>query len=159
MLRRDPGRIPAVRTDVITLLDALRAAERAGAQAVGRWIATCEDPRLRGGLRVIQARDDGHATLAEERLRALGGAPAAEPTRELVALCDLVADPAISDRSKLAMLMARAPTPGRAPLGALVRRAEVDAETRALLVAIDDDERASLAWLRQIAEQLGREDH
>ena len=39
------------------LLDELQAAEEAGAEALGLWIAGCDDPRLRGGLRVIRARD------------------------------------------------------------------------------------------------------
>src|SRR5207302_254456 len=74
MLRQDAA---PERARVIGLLDAFQAAERAGAEAVGRWIAACSDPRLRGGLRVIRARDARHAALAEARLRALGGEPAA----------------------------------------------------------------------------------
>src|SRR5437899_6489754 len=109
------------RARVIGLLDAFRAAERAGAEAVGRWIGACGDPRLRGGLRVIRARDARHAALAEARLRALGGVPGARPTRELSALCGVVADPGVSDRSKLAMLVRRLPEPDETPLVALVR--------------------------------------
>ena len=145
------------RARVIELLDAFQAAERAGAEAVGRWIAACADPRLRGGLRVIRARDARHAALAEARLRALGGVPAAEPSRELAALCGVVADPGVSDRSKLAMLVGRLPGPDDPPLGALVQDADGDAETQALLATIIDDERASLRWLRAIREALERE--
>jgi len=145
------------RARVIGLLDAFQAAERAGAEAVGRWIAACADPRLRGGLRVIRARDARHAALAEARLRALGGEPGARPSRELAALCGVVADPGVSDRSKLAMLIGRLPGPDDAPLGALVRDADGDAETQALLATIVDDERASLRWLRGMREALERE--
>src|SRR5207237_9593744 len=118
---------------VIEFLDAFQAAERAGAEAVRRWIAACADARLRGGLRVIRARDARHAALAEARLRALGGEPAARPSRELAALCGVVADPGVSDRSKLAMLIGRLPGPDDAPLGALVHDADGDAEAQALL--------------------------
>jgi hypothetical protein len=154
MLRHDAA---PERARVIGLLDAFQAAERAGAEAVGRWIAACSDPRLRGGLRVIRARDARHAALAEARLRALGGEPAARPSRELAALCGVVADPGVSDRSKLAMLIGRLPGPDDAPLGALVHDADGDAETQALLATIVDDERASLRWLRGMRDALERE--
>ncbi|HLY36714.1 MAG TPA: hypothetical protein VKU61_01675 [Candidatus Binatia bacterium] len=154
MLRQDAA---PERARVIGLLDAFQAAERAGAEAVGRWIAACSDPRLRGGLRVIRARDARHAALAEARLRALGGEPAARPSRELAALCGVVADPGVSDRSKLAMLIGRLPGPDDAPLGALVHDADGDAETQALLATIVDDERASLRWLRGMRDALERE--
>lgn len=154
MLRQDAA---PERARVIELLDAFQAAERAGAEAVGRWIAACADPRLRGGLRVIRARDARHASLAEARLRALGGVPAARPSRELAALCGVVADPGVSDRSKLAMLIGRLPGPDDAPLGAIVEDADGDAETQALLATIIDEERASLRWLRGIRETLERE--
>src|SRR5438045_41280 len=106
MLRPSPG---SERARVIGLLDAFQAAERAGVEAVGRWIVACADARLRGGLRVIRARDRRHAALAEARLRSLGGVPGARPSRELAALCGVVADPGVSDRSKLALLLGRLP--------------------------------------------------
>ena len=159
MLRHDAGRMPPAPADVVELLDAFQAAERVGAAAVGRWLATCEDPRLRGGLRVIRARGLRHAALAEQRLRALGGAPSAHVSRGLLALCEVVGDPGVSDRSKLAMLTARAPTEGRSPLATAVDRLAGDPETRALLATIAEDERASLAWLgkmRAVLEGEGR---
>ena len=154
MLQPAPG---SVRARVIGLLDSFRAAERAGAEAVGRWIGACGDPRLRGGLRVIRTRDARHAALAEDRLRALGGVPGAEPSRELAALCGVVADPGVSDRSKLAMLLGRLPGPDDGPLLAIVNDAEGDAETQALLATIIDDERASIRWLREMRDTLERE--
>jgi len=154
MLRPRPG---AERTRVIGLLDAFQAAERAGVEAVGRWIVTCDDPRLRGGLRVIRARDRRHAVLAEARLRSLGGVPLAEPGRELAALCGVVADPGVSDRSKLALLLGRLPAREGTALDELAREAEGDAETHALLETITDDERASVRWLRHMHEALERE--
>jgi hypothetical protein len=154
MLRQD-GR---ERTRVIGVLDAFQAAERAGADAVERWIAACADARLRGGLRVIEARDRRHAALAEARLRALGGVPAAEPSRDLAAVCVVVADPAVSDRSKLAMLCARFATSGdEAALDHVVRLVAGDPETHGLLASIGDDERASVRWLAGMHALLERE--
>lgn len=154
MLRHEGGRERAL---VIGLLDEFQAAERVGADALGRWIAVCVDPRLRGGLRVIRARDAGHAALVTARLRALGGVPAAEPSRELEALCGVVAAEGVSDRSKIATLVARFPAAVHDPLAELVARIEGDDETRALLQTIADDERVSLRWLRHMAELVARE--
>lgn len=154
MLRQDAGR---ERAWVIGLLDDFQAAERAGAEALGRWIVACGDARLRGGLRVIRARDRRHAALAEARLRALGGVPAANPSPELVALLGVVADPGVSDRAKLAMLLARVAAPEDGPLDEFLRRVEGDAETRALLETIGEEERMSLRWLRTISDALARE--
>jgi hypothetical protein len=155
MLRQEHPGPDAAR--VIGLLDAFQAAERAGAEAVGRWIAGCADARLRGGLKVIRARDARHAALAEARLRALGGVPAARVGRELAALCGVVADPGVSDRSKLAMLIGRLPTSDDAPLGRLVQEVRGDAETHGLMETIADDERASLRWLRGMSHVLEQE--
>lgn len=147
----------SVREDLIALLDAFQAAERAGAEAVERWIAVCADARLRGGLRVISTRDRRHADLAAARLREMGGTPAAQVSRDLAALCRVVADPGVSDRSKLAMLLARFPAGADGPLADLVRRIHDDPETRALLETIDDDERASVGWLRRMRDLLDAE--
>jgi hypothetical protein len=146
--------MPSERARVIELLDALQAAERAGAEAIDRWLAACRDPRLRGGLRVIRALDRRHAALAEGRLRALGGAPVARPSRDLAALCGVLADPGVSDRSKLALLVGRLPREREVPLLQVANGLEVDPETRALLETMGDDERASLGWLRAMGKVL-----
>jgi hypothetical protein len=153
-MRRQERPMASDGTELMDILDAFQAAERAGAEALERWIGFCADARLRGGLRVIRTRDRRHAALAEARLRELGGIPIAEPSRELAALCGVVADPGVSDRSKLVMLLARFPDLGASPLVDLCRRVESDAETRALLETIGDDERSSLAWLRRMRDAL-----
>src|SRR2546428_9635536 len=94
MLRPPPG---SERARVIWLLDAFQAAERAGVEAVGRWIVACADARLRGGLRMIRARDRRHAPPAEARLRSLGGVPGARPGPEPAAPCGVGARPGGSD--------------------------------------------------------------
>jgi hypothetical protein len=142
---------------VIAILDAFQAAERAGAEAVGQWLAACRNPRLRGGLRVVCERDRRHAVLVEARLRALGGEPTAQPSRDLAALCGVLADPGVSDRSKVVLLVDRVPPNRDQPLAELVRRVEGDAETRALLETIGDDERLSLRWLREMSETLAHD--
>ncbi len=152
-----PGAAPAERAQVVELLDEFQAAERAGAAAISRWAAVCANPRLRAGLRVIEVRDRGHAAVAEARLRALGGEPSADVNRPLATLCALIADPRVPDRSKLSMLLSRFPAEVEDTLRDFARRIESDAETRALLEAIGDDERASIRWLHEMRESLERD--
>jgi hypothetical protein len=140
------------RARVITLLDELQAAERAGAEALGHWLAVCREPAVRGGLKVIRARDLSHAVLAEARLQALGGVPAAQVSRGLAALCTVLAAPEVADRSKVAILLARFPAGVHDPFAEVIRRIEHDGETRALLETIGDDERASLGWLMEMRD-------
>ena len=141
-------------TALIPLLDALQAAERAGADALERWIASCREPRLRGGLRVICARDRSHAALAEARLRALGGVPTATVGPELQAVCGVVADPAVPDRTKLALLITRLAGGVEGTLEHAVRTSAVDVETRGVLAAIGEDDLASFRWLRALHDAL-----
>src|SRR2546425_13316293 len=98
MLRPPPG---SERARVIWLLDAFQAAERAGVEAVGRWIVVCADARLRGGVRMIRARDRRPPPPAQARPRSLGGVPRARPSPELAPPCGLVARPGASGPSKL----------------------------------------------------------
>src|SRR3989442_1463179 len=150
--------MPSERARVLALLDELQAAERAGAEALGQWMTVCRDPRLRGGLRVIRARDAGHAALAEGRLRARGGVPRAGAGRNLAALCGVLAAPDISDRAKVALLLGRFPAETYDPFADIIRQIEHDSETRTLLETIGDDERASLGWLRERRDVPAPED-
>ena len=143
--------------EIVGLLDEFQAAERAGAEAVERWVPVCQDARLRGGLKVIRTRDRGHASLAEARLRALGGVPSARVGRELAALLAMLASPAVADRAKLTALLARFPGQLDDPLANVVHQIDQDDETRSLLETIADDERTSLAWLRRMSEMLEHE--
>jgi hypothetical protein len=144
--------MPATGVSPQALLDELQAAEAAGAEALARWCASCTDAGLRGGLRVIQARDAAHARLAQRRLAALGGVPHGTVSRELDQLCGVLAAPEVSSRSKLTILLARFPTP-RAESPAPAARDPGDDETRALIATIRDDDRASVRWLHEIGER------
>src|SRR5262245_38503509 len=134
-----------------TLLDELQAAEEAGAEALGLWIATCDHPRLRGGLRVIRARDRAHARIARRRL----GAPGIgqhRPASVGQSLHGLLAAPDVSNRSKLAILLSRFPAKVGDALPETIAALDDD-ETRAVLETIYDDDRASLRWLREMADE------
>ena len=138
-------------TPVLALLDELQAAEQAGAAALGRWIACCQDPVLRGGLRVMHARDVAHAELARGRLVELGGSAHAAVAPRLDALSALLGSSSSSDRVKLGLLLARFPEGARDPLDGALAAIESDDETRALLDGVRDDDRLGLDWLHVIA--------
>lgn len=140
------------RSRVLALLDELHATESAGAAAMTRWSAMAADPTLRGGLRVIAARDAAHGALALARLRALGGVPERAPSPARTELLRLVEAPGATDAAKLRALVARLP----ADRGDRVQEATAgiveDLETRALIETMSDDDRVSLAWLRAVGE-------
>ena len=156
--------VRADQAPVLALLDELQAAEQVGALALGRWITSCHDPVLRGGLRAMRARDVAHAGLARARLEELGGSPHAVVAPRLDALCALLGSSGSSDRVKLGILLARFPEGARDPLARVLAELEPDDETRALLDGLRDDDRLSLDWLHGIAqappvvprERLGR---
>ena len=103
---------------------------------------------------MICARDRSHAALAEARLRALGGVPTATANGELLAVCGIVGDPQVSDRTKLTVLLARLAGGVEGTIAAVAQKSRDDAETHALLIAIGEDDRASLRWLRDINDTL-----
>ena len=71
------------RHDVAAFLDALRAAESAGADVLNAWVTVCTLDELRGGLRAIAEREAVHAELIAGRLRDLG-APCTATVNELL---------------------------------------------------------------------------
>ena len=146
--------MPASRVSPQALLDHLQAAEAVGAEALGLWLATCDDPALRGGLRVIAARDAAHARLARARLAALGAAATLDAPRDLQSLRGVLGAPDVSSRSKLAIVLARFPGGRSERLPSSVRDLDDD-YTRALLEAMRDDDRASLRWLHEVGDALG----
>jgi hypothetical protein len=144
--------MPGDKLTLPALLDELQAAEEAGAEALGLWIATCDDHRLRGGLRVIRARDQAHARLARRRLAAIGGDTVQSAPRQVQSLCGVLAASDVSNRSKLAILLSRFPVRADDAMPDVVAALEDD-ETRALLEVVHDDDRASLRWLREAGEE------
>jgi hypothetical protein len=139
-------------SDVLEFLDDLQAAEHAGAATLERWIAVCADPLLRGGLRVLRARDEAHAALALARLRELGGQPRQGVSPGLDALCSALGSDGVSDRAKLGMLLARFPRKASDPFAAVACPADGDDETRALLEAVSREDRLSVEWLRMVED-------
>jgi len=136
---------------VLRFLDALRAAEAAGAAVVDAWVAVCPLPSLRGGLRTIAEREAGHAALLEERLRELGGTCDAAIAEEMrAAALARFGSPEVSDEEKLALVLVRYPEEGtvRRPIAHVLELLDPDLETRELLRLVAEGEGATVAWLR-----------
>jgi len=147
------------RDEILGFLDRLRALESAGEQAFGGWIRTCEDDRLRGGLRTIQLREASHARLLGDRMEALGGSIGdgglegrAQKT------VDCLASDAIPDHEKLREFLSYYPDveAALAPIHEMADRLGPDHETRALLETIAADERATLDFLHAECARLGK---
>ncbi len=156
----DPGRqltTGSPRERVVHFLDQFRAGEALGEASLGAWIAVCTDAELRGALRTVQAREASHARLLAERIKELGGAPRFEiddATHERVMQGS--ASTERSDADKVRAFVARFPDPDRAlaPILAVADHLDDDPETRALLRAIAEDERATLAFFHATAARL-----
>jgi hypothetical protein len=140
-------------TRALALLDDLWASERAGSAALTAWLGQCREPALRGGLRVVLGRDASHATLAAQRMRALGSEPCSEASPSVRRLCTIIEATDVSDRAKLAVLMSRFPRGAQDPVLEALAQLDGDRETRALIETIGADDQASLSWLRAVANE------
>ena len=155
-LRGDGGALTS--REIQDFLDQYRAAEALGEAAFGAWIATCRDACLRGGLRTAQLREGSHARLLEARLKELGGSPRCElPESVHESFFGVLASAEKTDAEKLECFFAQVDTEQvLRQLGEKADRMGRDVETQALLRTIIDDERATLAFLREACELLAK---
>ncbi|HKK50007.1 MAG TPA: hypothetical protein VKA74_00405 [Myxococcota bacterium] len=136
--------------EVLTFLEDYRLLESAGEKAFAAWIESCQDDRLRGGLRTIRMRESIHARLLQDRILALGGGPREGVSEHLdPETVELFGSRALRDEEKLRELVSRYPDidAALAPLCEMAERLGPDHETRALLETIVEDERATLGFL------------
>ena len=144
---------------VVRFLDALRAAEEAGAEVLAAWVAVCRLEGLRGGLRAIAEREAGHAELLAERLREMGEACSARLDDEMRrgALARFGGE-TVSDEEKLGVFLARYPDDASAtqPITRVLDRLDHDLETREILRLVAEGEGATVAWLRAYHAGLAR---
>jgi DNA-binding ferritin-like protein len=151
--------VESPRDRVIAFLDEFRAGEALGESSLGAWIHVCRDSTLRGGLRVVQAREASHARLLAERIKELGGALHFEiPDATYEQVMTRSASSETCDAEKVAAFVARFPDPERAvaPIHAVADTLDDDPETQSLLRTIADDERATLAYFYAQRERMER---
>src|SRR5215510_16024143 len=60
---------------IMHLIDEFRCGENFAAEYLNRWIEVSDQECVKGGLRVVQQRENYHAQILEARLRELGGVP------------------------------------------------------------------------------------
>ena len=145
--------------DVAAFLDALRAAEAAGAEVLNAWVGACRLDELRGGLRVIAEREAVHADLLAGRLRDLG-VPCTAVVNELLraGAVSRFGSAELSDEEKLSLVLARYPDEGTVtrPIRRVMEALDGDPETRELLRLVAEGESATIAWFRAYQRALGR---
>jgi hypothetical protein len=156
---RSPGGAAgrASQSEAIAFLDGFRANEALGEASLGAWIAVCEEPCLKGGLRTVQCREGMHARLLEERLKELGGSPTFEvPEAVYESAMKGAASTDASDAKKLLDFTAQFPDidAALAPIAEMADRLDDDPETQSLLRTIMQDERSTLVFLRDACAQL-----
>ena len=147
--------------EVLEFLDGFRAAEALGEASLGAWIAVSGTPSVRGGLRTIQLREGMHARLLEQRIKELGGSPAAEiPEHVHTEVMQSQGDARRSDREKLEEFVQRFSDidAAVAPIYEMADRLAGDPETASLLRTIAQDERATLEFLTEIRARLHRDE-
>lgn len=91
---------------VLYLLDDYRCVEGFAARYLGAWKAVAQDPRVKGGLRMVCGREQLHADLLEERLRELGGTPQCEVPPERLADLQYYGATTVDERSSIACIRA-----------------------------------------------------
>ena len=149
--------VDLARGHVLRFLDALRAAEAAGAVVFEAWIAVCGFDGLRGGLRTIAEREAGNAALLAARLAELGVACEAT-VRDSVRAAALqrFGSGERSDEEKLELLLARYVDDWAVtrPIAHVLDDLDPDLETRELLRLVAESEHATVAWLRAYRASL-----
>ena len=142
---------PTEREMVLHLLDEFRCGENFAAEYLNRWIEVSDQACVKGGLRVVQQRENYHAQLLEARLRELGGTPQCTvPTERREKELAFYASKA-KDADKLGSIMARIKdqdiTAVLKPLTDAIEQIEEDQQSKELLRSLIDDEMSSGKWL------------
>jgi hypothetical protein len=136
---------------ILHLLDEFRCGENFAAEFLSCWIEISDQEWVKGGLRVMQQRENYHAQLLEARLRELGGTPrctvpAARRKLELRFYSSKETTDADKLRSIFASLEGKDIGTLLKPLTDAIDQIQEDQQTKELLRALIDDEMASGKW-------------
>ena len=145
------------RQEVVEFIDKFAAGEALGEELFGIWIGSCRTDCLRGGLRTIQQREGMHSRLLYERLKELGGTPSHEiPDEVREGGLAMMASTDSTDAQKLLTFMGQFPDVDAvlSELTGLASRLDCDQETQSLLRTVEQDERATLAFLGEACALL-----
>jgi len=139
---------------ILHLLDEFRCGENFAAEYLNRWIEVSDQACVKGGLRVVQQRENYHAQLLEARLRELGGIPqCAIPVERREKELAFYSSTAAKDAEKLGSIMARLKDKDLAavlkPLTDAIGQIQEDQQSKELLRSLIDDEMSSGKWLME----------
>ncbi len=140
---------PSERDRIVHLLQAYRSTESFNAYYLPKWAEASTNEGLKGGLRIVQAREGVHARLMRERLRELGETTFIEVSQERHdQQVPFFASREKTDLEKLAFL-------GHVfedlddffkPITDLIDDIKEDLQTREMLRTILDNEYATVKW-------------
>ncbi len=145
------------REETAAFLDEYRAAEAFAENWIGAWIENCDVACLKGGLRTVQMREASHARLLGERIKELGGSSVCElPEAQQERFMTEFGGTKCSDAEKVAALVEEFGDVDRAlaPLIEFTNRLDGDPETQFLMRTILQDERSSVAFLKDACQLL-----
>jgi len=142
---------------LLKFLDQFRAGEALGETSLGAWIAVCDTPCLKGGLRTVQMREASHARLLEARIKELGGAPCFEiPDAIHERAMQESSSRTLGDAKKVFNFVQRFPDCDAAlkPIFDMADSLDDDQETQFLLRTIAADERSTLEFFHEACALL-----
>lgn len=151
---------PSERDRIVHLLQMYRSTESFNAHFLPLWADVTANEGLKGGLRMVQAREGVHARLMRERLRELGETTFVEVSEERRARdVPYFASPERSDVEKLEVLVHLFTDIDHyfKPITDLIDDIREDLQTRELLRTIIDDEYATVKWFGQMYRSLSEQ--
>jgi hypothetical protein len=142
---------------VMHLIDELRCAEGFAAEYLTRWVDVSDQECVKGGLRMVQQRENYHAQILEARLRELGGIPQCTvPTERRNDELAFYSSTEKKDVEKLQSIAGRIKDPVALfkPLNDAIDQINEDQHSKELLRSFLDDEMSSVKWLIGACETL-----
>lgn len=145
------------RAMIMNLLDEFRCAENFAAEYLNCWIAVSDQECVKGGLRVVQQRENYHAQILEARLRELGAIPQCTvPEERRDKELAFYASREQKDAQKLLSIVGRVKDPASVlkPITDVIAQIQEDQQSKELLRSLVDDEMSSVKWLTEACQAL-----
>ena len=142
---------------IMHLLDEARCAENFAAEYFNRWIEVSDQECVRGGIRMVQQRENFHAQILEARLRELGGTPQCTvPQERRDKELPFYASAEKKDLEKLQSIASRLTDPAAAlkPITDVIAQIKDDQQSKELLKSFVDDEMSSIKWLLEACQTM-----
>src|SRR5262245_16779832 len=142
---------------IMHLLDEARCGENFAAEYLNRWVEVSDQECVKGGIRMVQQRENFHAQILEARLRELGGVPQCTvPQERREKELPFYVSAAQKDLEKLQSIASRISDPAAAlkPITDVIAQIKGDQQSKELLKSFVDDEMSSIKWLLEACQTL-----